>query len=143
MERQSPAAPCGGLATLPVTAAARLFASPGPIYELETARPGFWRLERASFAAGFRAGDIVHNCFAYHLTPGGWMLGGPARGLGCTVIPGRTGTREPPAQGRAHFPPPATTATPDFLTCLRVKSVALGLTCSSLTREIGRAAGWG
>src|SRR3546814_1413031 len=63
MERQSPAAPFGGLATLPVTAAARLFASPGPIYEFETARPGFWRLERALFAAGFRAGDIVHNCF--------------------------------------------------------------------------------
>src|SRR3546814_5623178 len=48
MERQSPAAPFGGLATLPVTAAARLFASPGPIYEFETARPGFWRLERRS-----------------------------------------------------------------------------------------------
>src|SRR3546814_9781096 len=90
MERQSPAAPFGGLATLPVTAAARLFASPGPIYEFETARPGFWRLDRAWFAAGFRAGDIVHNCFAYHLTPGGWMLDGAARGLGCTVIAGGT-----------------------------------------------------
>src|SRR3546814_11899081 len=103
MERQSPAAPFGGLATLPVTAAARLFASPGPIYEFETARPGFWRLERALFAAGFRAGDIVHNCFAYHLTPGGWMLDGAARGLGCTVIAGGTGNSEPPVQALAHF----------------------------------------
>src|SRR3546814_21147206 len=91
MERQSPAAPFGGLATLPVTAAARLFASPGPIYELETARPGFWPPEPALFAAGFRPGDIVTNCFAYPLPPGGWILGGAARGLGCPVLAGGDG----------------------------------------------------
>src|SRR3546814_373183 len=114
MQRQSPAAPFGGFATSPL-AAAHLFASPGPVYEFETARPGFWRLERALFAAGFRAGDVLHNCFAYHLTPGGWMLDAAARSLGCAVIPGGVGNAEQQAQAIAHFRPSGYTGTPDFL----------------------------
>jgi phenylacetate-CoA ligase len=133
MKRQSPAAPFGGLATLPIAAAARLFASPGPIYEFETARPRFWRLERALFAAGFRAGDIVHNCFAYHLTPGGWMMDGAARSLGCTVIPGGIGNTEQQVQAIAHFRPSGYTGTPDFLKVLLDKGVEIGADCSSIT----------
>ena len=49
----------------------------------------WWRTARALFAAGFRKGDIVHNTFAYHLTPGGWILDAGARALGCAVIAGR------------------------------------------------------
>jgi phenylacetate-CoA ligase len=136
LRRQSPAAPFGGLATLPVTAAARLFASPGPIYEFETARQGFWRLERALFAAGFRAGDIVHNCFAYHLTPGGWMMDGAARSLGCAVIAGGVGNSEQQVQAIAHFRPSGYTGTPDFLKVLLDKAVELGADCSSITRAL-------
>lgn len=136
MARQSPASPFGGLAALPVTAAARLFASPGPIYEFETARPGFWRFERALFAAGFRAGDIVHNCFSYHLTPGGWMLDGGARGLGCAVIAAGTGNAEQQVQAIAHFRPTGYAGTPDFLKVLLDKAAALGADCSSLTRAL-------
>ena len=136
LERQSPASPFGGLAAVPVTAAARLFASPGPVYELETARPGFWRLERALFAAGFRAGDIVHNCFSYHLTPGGWMLDGAARGLGCAVIAGGVGNAEQQVQAIAHFRPTGYTGTPDFLKVLLDKAVELGADCSSITRAL-------
>jgi phenylacetate-CoA ligase len=136
LRRQSPAAPFGGLATLPVTAAARLFASPGPIYEFETARRGFWRLERALFAAGFRAGDIVHNCFAYHLTPGGWMMDGAARSLGCAVIAGGVGNSEQQVQAIAHFRPSGYTGTPDFLKVLLDKAVELGADCSSITRAL-------
>jgi phenylacetate-CoA ligase len=136
LRRQSPAAPFGGLAALPVTAAARLFASPGPIYEFETARPGFWRLERAFFAAGFRAGDIVHNCFAYHLTPGGWMMDGAARSLGCAVIAGGVGNSEQQVQAIAHFRPSGYTGTPDFLKVLLDKAVELGADCSSITRAL-------
>lgn len=135
-QRQSPASPFGGLAALPVTAAARLFASPGPIYEFETARPGFWRLERALFAAGFRAGDIVHNCFAYHLTPGGWMLDGAARNLGCAVIPGGVGNSEQQVQAIAHFRPSGYTGTPDFLKVLLDKADELGADCGSITRAL-------
>jgi phenylacetate-CoA ligase len=136
LRRQSPASPFGGLAALPVTAAARLFASPGPIYEFETARPGFWRLERALFAAGFRAGDIVHNCFAYHLTPGGWMMDAAARSLGCAVIAGGVGNSEQQVQAIAHFRPSGYTGTPDFLKVLLDKAVELGADCSSITRAL-------
>ena len=62
---------------------------PGPIYEPEGRQPDYWRLARALFAAGFRAGDLVHNCFSYHFTPAGSMLETGAHALGCTVFPGR------------------------------------------------------
>ncbi len=136
MARQASDPPFGGLAALAAGAAARLFASPGPIYEFETARQGFWRLERALFAAGFRAGNIVHNCFAYHLTPGGWMMDGAARGLGCAVIAGGVGNTDQQVQAIAHFRPSCYTGTPDFLKVLQDKGKELGLDCSSITRAL-------
>jgi phenylacetate-CoA ligase len=134
--RQAAVPPFGGLNALPVDEVARFFASPGPIYEFEAARPGFWRLERALFAAGFRAGDRVHNCFAYHLTPGGWMMDGAARSLGCAVIPGGVGNSEQQVQAIAHFRPGCYTGTPDFLKVLLDKAAELGLDCSSITRAL-------
>ena len=41
-----------------------------------------------------RKGDIVHNTFAYHLTPGGWILDSGARALGCAVIAAGPGNTE-------------------------------------------------
>ncbi len=136
MERQAATPPFGGFAAVPVGAAAHLFASPGPIYEFDTARPGFWRLERALFAAGFRPGDVVHNCFAYHLTPGGWMMDGAARSLGCAVVPGGVGNSEQQVQAIAHFRPSGYTGTPDFLKVLLDKGQELGVDCSSITRAL-------
>jgi phenylacetate-CoA ligase len=135
MALQAASPPFGGLAAQS-SGAARLFASPGPIYEFETARSGFWRLERALFAAGFRAGDIVHNCFAYHLTPGGWMMDGAARALGCAVVAGGVGNSEQQVQAIAHFRPSGYTGTPDFLKVLLDKGEELGLDCSSITRAL-------
>src|SRR6266851_5827284 len=74
LERQRAAPPFGGFATVAPGALARIFSSPGPIYDPEGKRPDFWRMARALYAAGFRPGDIVHNCFSYHLTPAGSML---------------------------------------------------------------------
>jgi len=136
LERQTPQRPFGGLAAIPVGQAARLFASPGPIYEFESPRPGFWRVERALFAAGFRAGDVVHNCFSYHLTPGGWILDGAARALGCAVIAGGVGNSEQQVEAIAHFRPSGYTGTPDFLKVLLDKAVELGADCSSITRAL-------
>ncbi len=136
IERQAATPPFGGLATLPTGDAAHLFLSPGPIYEFDTARRGFWRLERALFAAGFRPGDVVHNSFAYHLTPGGWMLDGAARSLGCAVIPAGVGNTEHQAQAVAHFRPAGYTGTPDFLKVLLDKGAELGVDCSSITRAL-------
>ena len=78
----------------PAGALARIFMSPGPIFEPEGFGEDWWRTARALFAAGMRKGDIVHNTFAYHLTPGGWILDAGARALGCAVIAAGPGNTE-------------------------------------------------
>ena len=69
----------------------RIYASPGPIYEPEGPRADYWRAARAMHAAGFRAGDLAHNAFSYHMTPGAFIMESGAHALGCTVFPGGTG----------------------------------------------------
>src|SRR5207253_4688561 len=108
----------GGFAAVPLTAVARVFASPGPIYELEARRPDFFRMARALFAAGIRAGDLVHNTFSYHLTPAGAMAEGAAQALGCPVIPGGVGNTEQQLQVIAALRPAAYVGTPSFLKIL-------------------------
>ena len=73
---------------------ARIFASPGPIYEPDGVRPDYWRSARALYAAGFRSGDLVHNSFSYHMTPGAFIMESGALALGCTVFPAGTGQTE-------------------------------------------------
>src|SRR5262249_16781914 len=70
------------------------------------------------FAAGFRAGDVVHNSFAYHLTPGGFMMEAGAHALGCAVIPAGTGNTEQQIEAIAHFRPDGYLGTPDYLKIL-------------------------
>ncbi len=134
MAGQSEAPPLGGFAAVAPGMAARLFASPGPAFELETARPDYWRSARALFAAGFRKGEVVHNCFSYHLSPGGWILDAGLRALGCAVVPGGTGNSEAQAQAIAHIRPAGYTGTPDFLKVVLDKGAELGLDCSSITK---------
>ncbi|HYN60735.1 MAG TPA: phenylacetate--CoA ligase family protein, partial [Rubrivivax sp.] len=74
--------------------ARRVFQSPGPIYEPEGHAADYWRFGRALFAAGFRAGDLVHNSFSYHLTPAGSMMETGAHAIGCSVFPGGVGNTE-------------------------------------------------
>lgn len=78
--------PFGGFVAELAGSFARLFTSPGPIFEAEGADPDPWRAARGLFAAGFRRGDVVLNTFSYHLTPGGFILDTGARALGCAVI---------------------------------------------------------
>ena len=91
IELQKKVPPFGGLNALPRAKAKRVFASPGPIYELQGAEIDHWRMARALYAAGFRHGDLIHNCFSYHFTPGAFIFEGGARKLGCSVFPGGTG----------------------------------------------------
>ena len=86
--------PLGGLNATPVEKLAKLFVSPGPIYDPEGRGGDWWRTARGLFAGGFRAGDAVINTFAYHFTPAGSMLESGALALGCTVIPSGTGQTE-------------------------------------------------
>jgi phenylacetate-CoA ligase len=69
----------------------RIYASPGPIYEPEGVAADYWRAARAMFAAGFRSGDLVHNAFSYHMTPGAFIMESGAHAVGCTVFPAGTG----------------------------------------------------
>ncbi len=136
MARQAAAPPFGGLAAVGPNAPQRLFASPGPIYEFETSRPDYWRGARALYAAGFRAGEVVHNCFSYHLTPGGWMLDSGLRALGCVVVPAGVGNTEAQLQAIAQFRPAGYTGTPDFLKVLLDAAAEGGVDCSCMTKAL-------
>ena len=87
-------APFGGFVPAAPGSFARLFTSPGPIFEPEGRQADPWRGARALFAAGFRPDDIVLNTFSYHLTPGGFIFDASARALGCAVIPAGPGNTE-------------------------------------------------
>src|SRR4029077_2955501 len=53
--------PYGGFTTSTVGQLARVFMSPGPIFEPEGSGADCWRTSRALFAAAIRKSDIVHN----------------------------------------------------------------------------------
>jgi phenylacetate-CoA ligase len=116
--------------------AQRVYQSPGPIYEPEGLGADPWRSARAMQAAGFEAGDLVHNSFSYHLTPGAWLMESGAMALGCTVFPGGTGNTEQQLQAMQHLRPDAYTGTPSFLRILLEKAAELGITLPSLKKAL-------
>ncbi len=134
LQQQDP--PFGGLAVTPPGKAKRLLMSPGPIFEPEGHGKDWWGAARALHAAGFRAGDIVHNAFAYHLTPGGFILESGAHALGCAVIPGGVGNTEQQVEAIAILKPTGYTGTPDFLKILLDAAQKLGKDASSLERGL-------
>jgi phenylacetate-CoA ligase len=103
-------------------AMSRIFASPGPIYEPEGAHADYWRTGRALFAAGFREGELVHNAFSYHMTPGAFILESGAHAVGCTVFPAGTGQTEQQLDAIRDLQPNAYTGTPSFLRILLEKA---------------------
>lgn len=136
---QQSAPPFGGLTAVGIGSLARVYASPGPIHDPEPHGKDPWRSARALFAAGFRAGDLAHNCFSYHLTPAGSMFETGAHAIGCAVIPAGTGNTELQAQVVAHLEPRGYIGTPDFLKIILEKADALGLDGSSI--RIGSVSG--
>ncbi|OYD52676.1 AMP-dependent synthetase [Thauera propionica] len=131
LEMQKAARPFGGFAAVGWgSACRRVFASPGPLYEPEGARPDYYRLARALFAAGFRAGDLVHNAFSYHFTPAGSMMETAAHALGCTVFPAGVGQTEQQLAAIADLQPNAYVGTPSFLRILLDKADELGVKLS-------------
>ena len=127
IELQKKHRPFGGLVAARWGQMGRVFSSPGPIYEPEGRNPDYWRTARALFAAGFRAGDLVHNSFSYHMTPGAWILEGGALALGCTVFPGGVGQTEQQLQAMADLQPHGYVGTPSFLRILLEKADELGI----------------
>ena len=114
----------------------RLYASPGPIYEPEGAGRDYWRAARAMFAAGFRAGDLAHNAFSYHMTPGAFIMESGAHAVGCTVFPAGTGQTEQQLQAIAELKPQAYLGTPSFLRILVEKAQEAGVDIRSLTKGL-------
>lgn len=136
IERQGSRPPFGGFATMDRGGATLFFASPGPIYEPEGAGADYWRLARALHAAGFERGDLVHNCFSYHFTPGGAILENGARALGCTVFRGGTGQTEQQIEAMIHFRPDGYVGTPSFLRIILDKADELGLALPTVKKTL-------
>lgn len=128
--------PFGGLDARSDRGVRRIFASPGPIYEPEGPGRDHWRLARALFAAGFRPGELIHNCFAYHFTPAGSMLDTGAHALGCTVFPGGTGQTEQQVAAIADLEPAGYVGTPSFLRIIIERAAELGVALPSLTKAL-------
>ncbi len=104
----------------------RVFLSPGHIYEPEGATHDYWRAGRCLFASGFRSGDLVHNAFSYHMTPGAFILESGAHAVGCSVFPAGTGQTEQQLQAIAELQPDGYTGTPSFLRILVEKALESG-----------------
>ncbi|HEX8009967.1 MAG TPA: AMP-binding protein [Casimicrobiaceae bacterium] len=136
LELQKAARPFGGFATGGWGEMPRVFASPGPIYEPDGGGADYWRLARALFAAGFRRGDLVHNCFSYHFTPAGAMLESGAHALGCTVFVGGIGQTEQQVQAIAELEPAGYVGTPSFLKIILDKADELGVELRSLKKAL-------
>src|SRR5215467_4883101 len=128
--------PFGGFNTTSPRKLRRLMMSPGPIFEPEGGGTDWWGAAPALYAAGFRDGDIVHNAFSYHLTPGGFMLEAGAHALGCAVIPAGVGNTEQQLEAIAHFRPNGYLGTPDYLKILLDAAAKAGMEASSLRRAV-------
>jgi len=133
---QKAAPPFGDLNVTPPGRAKRLMMSPGPMFEPEGHGEDFGGAARALFAAGFRPGDVVHNSFSYHLTPGAFILEAGVHALGCAAIPGGVGNTEQQVAAIAHLRPAGYVGTPDFLKVLLDTAVKAGADVSSIRRGL-------
>ncbi|WP_431098636.1 phenylacetate--CoA ligase family protein [Polaromonas aquatica] len=135
--RQAGGDPFGGFSALHYGAAMpRVFASPGTIYEPDSTRKDYWRMARALHAAGFRPGQLVHNCFSYHFVPAGTMMESGAHALGCTVFPGGTGQTEQQVQAMAELKPAGYVGTPSFLKIIVDKAAEMKVALPSVARAM-------
>lgn len=128
--------PFGGFVMGDASQWGRVFMSPGPIWEPQGLVADPWRGARALHAAGFRAGDIVHNAFAYHMTPGGFILDESARALGCAVFPAGVGNTEAQVEAMAMMRPVAYMGTPDYLKVILDKAESMGVQLDSIKKAM-------
>jgi phenylacetate-CoA ligase len=136
LAQQKALPPFGGLCATPLGGLARVFSSPGPIYDPEGRGVDWWRFARALYAAGVRGGDLIHNTFSYHFTPAGFMVDGAAQRLGCCVFPAGVGQTEMQVQAIAELRPSCYVGTPSFLKIILEKADELNADVSSLRRAL-------
>lgn len=137
---QAGQAPFGGFTTKPVHEFSHVFQSPGPIYEPSSNDPDWWRMGRFLHAAGIGAGDIVHNCFGYHLTPAGMIFESGARAVGATVLPAGTGQTELQVTAARDVGSTAYAGTPDYLKVILEKADAMGVELKITKAAVGGGA---
>jgi phenylacetate-CoA ligase len=128
--------PLGGLSATPVAKLAKIFVSPGPVYDPEGHGRDWWRTGRSLYAAGFRPGDLVLNAFSYHFTPAASMVEHGALAVGCTVVPGGIGQTEMQAATVQGLRVSGYGGTPSFLKLIVEKADELKIDISSLKKAI-------
>jgi phenylacetate-CoA ligase len=128
--------PLGGLNATPLEKLAKLFVSPGPVYDPEGQGSDWWRTARALYAAGFRPGDVVLNGFSYHFTPAASMVEAGARTVGCTVVPGGTGQTEMQVATIRDLRVTGFGGTPSFLKLIVEKADEMQADISSLKKAL-------
>ena len=132
--------PLGGFITRPVSGFAQVFQSPGPIYEPGGNDHDWWRMGRALHAGGIGKGDIVQNCFSYHLTPAGSIFENGARAVGATVLPAGIGQTELQARAAHDVGTTAYAGTPDYLKVILDKAADMGLPLKITKAVVGGGA---
>ncbi|MEO8628889.1 MAG: AMP-binding protein [Betaproteobacteria bacterium] len=134
IELQRRELPFAGMTTVPVSRLARVFASPGPIYDPQADKKDYWGFARSLYAAGLREGELVHNTFSYHFTPAGFMLDLAAQAIGCPVFPAGTGQTELQVAAIADLKPVCYAGTPSFLKIILDKADDMNRDVSSITK---------
>jgi phenylacetate-CoA ligase len=129
---QKQQAPFGGLNTTPVGQLARVFMSPGPIFDPEGRGQDWWRFARPLYAAGVRSGGLLQNCFSYHFTPAAFMVEGGAARIGCALIPAGSGQTEMQVQAISALRPDTYVGTPSFLKIIIEKAQEMGADIGSI-----------
>ena len=132
LQKKSP--PLGGLIATEPGKLRHIFQSPGPIYDVAGHTDDWWGTARALYASGFRQGDIMHNTYAYHLTPAGMMLEAGAAAIGCAVVPAGVGNTELQVHAIADIGCTGYAGTPSFLKIILEKAAEMGRDISSLTK---------
>ncbi|MCQ0969150.1 AMP-binding protein (plasmid) [Paracoccus sp. TK19116] len=137
-QRTSP--PFGGFTTRPAAEFEHIFQSPGPIYEPGRSGGDWWRMGRFLHAAGVGSGDIVHNCFSYHLTPAGMMFEAGARAVHASVLPAGTGQVDLQVRAAADIGTTVYAGTPDFLKVILDRADELDVTLGFRRAVVGGGA---
>ena len=132
--------PFGGFTVKPAHGFAHVFQSPGPIYEPGGVDHDWWRMGRFLHAAGVGKGDIVQNCFGYHLTPAGMIFENGARAVGAAVLPAGTGQTELQVTAARDVGCTAYAGTPDYLKVILDKADEMGVALKFTKAVVGGGA---
>jgi len=137
---QKPGQTLGGYNARALSDFAHIFQSPGPIYEPGGVEHDWWRMGRFAHAAGVGKGDIVQNCFGYHLTPAGMIFESGARAVGAAVLPAGVGQTDLQVRAAVDVGTTAYAGTPDYLKVILDKAEEMGERLSITKAVVGGGA---